>query len=251
MNSEAPLKNIPLSEQVIEIIIQRIKDGTYPPGSQIPPENELAKRFGVSRSTIRKAMGALAARGMVFQKHGVGTFVSNISQITNPLNEAVEFNDLISRFGYQPNVLFPNIQVIHAGEALAESLDLTPGDKILSSEKIFTADDVPVIYVVNSIPVSLIPESLLEKILESPEITEPLYEFFEEHCGKRVEYHVASLKATTVERAGFPELPLDDCEPLLLVEEVAYNVDELPLWHSKEYFPQNNQISFDVVRIRN
>ncbi len=251
MDVDAPLKNTPLSEQVIEIIVKRIKDGTYPPGSQIPPENELANSFDVSRSTIRKAMSALAGRGMVVQKHGVGTFVSNISQINNPLNEAVEFNDLISRFGFKPEVLFPSVELDQVDEQLAESLQISPGDKILRSKKIFTADDVPVIYVINSIPAFLFPEGLLQQVLESPEITEPLYEFFEEQFGKRIEYHVASLKATTAGRADFPDLPLDDSEPLLLVEEVAYNAEEMALWHSKEYFPQNNQISFNVIRIRN
>jgi len=251
MDADSPLKNIPLSEQVIEIIINRIKDGTYPPGTQIPPENNLAKRFDVSRSTIRKAMSALAARGMVVQKHGVGTFVSNISQINNPLNEAVEFNDLISRFGYEPAVLFPSVGLIEADNELAESLQISPGDKILHSEKIFTADDIPVIYVINSIPAYLFPEGLIEKVLKSPEMTEPLYDFFEVQFNKRIEYHVASLKATTAGQANFPELPLDDCDALLLVEEVAYNVDEMALWHSKEYFPQNNRISFNVIRIRN
>ena len=44
---------------------------------------KLSKKFDVSRSTIRKAMSILSARGLVVQKHGVGTFVSNISKINN------------------------------------------------------------------------------------------------------------------------------------------------------------------------
>lgn len=251
MNIEAPLKNTPLSTQVIEIIIKRIKDGTYPPGSQIPPENDLAQRFDVSRSTIRKAMSALTARGMVVQKHGVGTFVSNISQINNPLNEAVEFNDLISRFGHQPEVLFTHVNLIKANEQLAESLKIKTGEQILRSHKIFTADEIPVIYVVNSIPTSLFPKGLVEKVLATPDITEPLYGFLEDHCRERIEYHIASLKSIIARQADFPDLPLGANEPLLVIEEVAYNVDETALWHSKEYFPQNNLISFNVIRIRN
>lgn len=250
MDVDAPLKNTPLSEQVIEIIIKRIKDGDYPTGSQIPPENELAKRFDVSRSTIRKALSKLAARGILVQKHGVGTFVSNISQITNPLNEAVEFNDLISKSGYEPDVLFPHVELMTAEEEVAEALHIRTGDKILRSDKIFTADGEPVIYVVNSIPVFLFPEGLIDKVLASPEITEPLYEFFEDFCGQRIEYHVASLKATVAGSVDFPDLPLREHEPLLVVEEVAYNHDEIPLWHSREYFPQNDQMSFNVIRMR-
>jgi GntR family transcriptional regulator len=251
MELDIPLKNVPLSEQVLDIINNLIKDGTYQAGSQLPPENDLAKRFNVSRATIRKAMSMLSARGLIVQKHGVGTFVSNISKISNPLNEAVEFNDLISRYGYQPGVIFKKIELINAGTKIASALQISKGEKIIRSEKIFTADEVPVIYAVNSINACLFSDDLVTEVLKSPDITEPLYDFFENRVGKRIEYHIASLSATSAQEANFSDLSVEDSVTLLAIEETAYDKDEVALWHSLEYFPQNGQMSFNIIRIRN
>lgn len=47
------------------------------PGDRLPPENELADRFGVNRHTIRRAVNELVVAGMLERQHGVGIFVTN------------------------------------------------------------------------------------------------------------------------------------------------------------------------------
>ncbi|PTM40964.1 FadR/GntR family transcriptional regulator [Bosea sp. 124] len=68
----------PLSrlETVLEHIKQRIADGSLKPGSQLPPEIELARELGLSRTPVREAVKVLAAAGILVVKHGHGTFVS-------------------------------------------------------------------------------------------------------------------------------------------------------------------------------
>ena len=51
-----------LADQVLRILIDRIKDGAYPPNSQFPPENELIEEFNVSRATLRSAFSKLEAK---------------------------------------------------------------------------------------------------------------------------------------------------------------------------------------------
>jgi GntR family transcriptional regulator len=53
-----------------------IVDGQYPPGTLLPPEPELAARFGASRSLVNRAMQALAAEGVVRARQGRGTVVT-------------------------------------------------------------------------------------------------------------------------------------------------------------------------------
>ncbi|WP_298196559.1 FadR/GntR family transcriptional regulator [Novosphingobium sp.] len=52
-----------------------IEEGTFPPGSRLPGERELAERFGVSRVTIREAEIALQAVGRIEIKTGSGVYV--------------------------------------------------------------------------------------------------------------------------------------------------------------------------------
>jgi GntR family transcriptional regulator, transcriptional repressor for pyruvate dehydrogenase complex len=81
-----PTTNIPayqavaqsrLYEQIVEQIERSILDGQLKPGDQLPPERELADRFGVSRTAVREAMKALREKGLVESQHGRGTFVTD------------------------------------------------------------------------------------------------------------------------------------------------------------------------------
>ncbi|MFT7058622.1 MAG: GntR family transcriptional regulator [Pseudorhodobacter sp.] len=66
----------PLHEQVGERIIERIVDGTWPEGFVLPPEQELARQLGVSEGTIRRAMQALTADGLLMRRRRTGTVVT-------------------------------------------------------------------------------------------------------------------------------------------------------------------------------
>lgn len=54
----------------------RVGSGELAPGSQLPPERELAEEYGVAYATVRRAMQVLRERGVVVTLHGRGTFVS-------------------------------------------------------------------------------------------------------------------------------------------------------------------------------
>jgi DNA-binding GntR family transcriptional regulator len=60
-------------EHVIAEITQRIENGTYPPGSQLPLDADLRREFAVSQMTIRTAMERL--RHLVESAPGKGRFV--------------------------------------------------------------------------------------------------------------------------------------------------------------------------------
>jgi GntR family transcriptional regulator len=65
----------PLYRQVFVMLRQRIVDRVYAPGEQLLREDGLAAEFGVSRATIRQAIGELVRQGLVDRKQGRGTFV--------------------------------------------------------------------------------------------------------------------------------------------------------------------------------
>ncbi|SDO43462.1 DNA-binding transcriptional regulator, FadR family [Rhodoferax sp. OV413] len=64
-----------LYELVAERLKQSIQDGSYPPGSRLPAERDLATTLGVGRATVREAMGELVNQGVVQTKPNSGSFV--------------------------------------------------------------------------------------------------------------------------------------------------------------------------------
>jgi GntR family transcriptional repressor for pyruvate dehydrogenase complex len=60
-----PTRQQPLYSQVVEQIRQLIKDGELMPGDQLLPERELAEQLGVSRTSVRQALGVLEGMGVI------------------------------------------------------------------------------------------------------------------------------------------------------------------------------------------
>lgn len=76
VNSIGSRDRRPLYIQAIAELTKMIENGELPIGSQLPPEGELADLLGISRSTLREALGHLETYGMVSRQQGRGTFVS-------------------------------------------------------------------------------------------------------------------------------------------------------------------------------
>ncbi|MCD7852476.1 MAG: GntR family transcriptional regulator, partial [Oscillospiraceae bacterium] len=76
MNTLSMDSDIPLYSQLVSIVKRNISAGTLSPGDLLPSESELCKTFGISRSTVRQAIGALESEGLVVRKQGRGTFVA-------------------------------------------------------------------------------------------------------------------------------------------------------------------------------
>lgn len=66
-----------LYEQIVQQIEESIVKGALKPGDQLPPERELALRFGVSRTAVREAVKALREKGLVEAFSGRGTFITD------------------------------------------------------------------------------------------------------------------------------------------------------------------------------
>ena len=74
-----------LFKDIYADLAQRINNGGYPPGSTLPNEAELQKKYDVSRTTIRKAVNKLVAENKVVRKKGSGLFVAPIISKQNIL----------------------------------------------------------------------------------------------------------------------------------------------------------------------
>src|SRR3954468_10699675 len=71
-----------LSDKVTEAIIETIASNKLKPGDTLPPERELGKQFGVSRTVIREAVRALAAKGMLEVRSGSGVRIIAVDEKT-------------------------------------------------------------------------------------------------------------------------------------------------------------------------
>ncbi len=79
---------------VLEKMQRLIDDGEYPAGGRLPPERELAERFGVSRPTIREAIIALETLNLVEVKTGSGVYVLDTKRSRNGIDITISAFEL-------------------------------------------------------------------------------------------------------------------------------------------------------------
>ena len=66
----------PTMDELLDALRKKIKNGTYPPGSQLPSGRALAAEYDVSQSTISRAVATLRQQGVLVGRPGRGVFVA-------------------------------------------------------------------------------------------------------------------------------------------------------------------------------
>ncbi|OFW64961.1 MAG: hypothetical protein A2Y74_09815 [Actinobacteria bacterium RBG_13_63_9] len=245
-----PVRQAPLADQVLDHLTERIGRGVYLPNSRLPGEIELASELSVSRATVRRAMDLLVARGVVHRRQGIGTFVAAPHGIPNPLQQFIDFRYIIRDAGLEPGLVHLGAWFEDADSRLAAILEVSPGDKVLTVKKIFTADGEPVVYCLNHIPAWVVGHIRPKDAVLAQNYTEPILEFFNDKCGQRLDYYISSLRSEIAENCSFPEISaaLEAHTAILVVDEVGYNSDDRPVHHSIEFHPAN-RMSFKLIRL--
>lgn len=78
-----------LIDQVIEQLREQITTGSWPIGSRIPTEAELAQLTGTSRNTVREAVQSLVHAGLLERRQGSGTYVLAASELAGAVSRRV------------------------------------------------------------------------------------------------------------------------------------------------------------------
>ncbi|WP_181699993.1 phosphonate metabolism transcriptional regulator PhnF [Chthonobacter albigriseus] len=134
---------ISLWRQIAEQIKSDIAGGVHAPGDRLPPEAELATRFGVNRHTLRRAMAALSADGVVRVDQGRGTFVE-AGRLAYPIRRRTRFSEIVSAQAREPAGRMIAHSLDEADVALAERLGVPVGALLHKVDTLSVADGVPI-----------------------------------------------------------------------------------------------------------
>ncbi|GGI09790.1 GntR family transcriptional regulator [Egicoccus halophilus] len=85
-----PLLRAPLYEAIAERLLSHVVQSDLREGDKLPGERELARRLGVSRTTVRQAIVALQTQGIVEVRHGGGTFLRRLDPTSGPLAKVLD-----------------------------------------------------------------------------------------------------------------------------------------------------------------
>lgn len=147
-----PASPVPLYFQIAESLEEAIEHGSLEPGGRLDNEIALAKQFGVSRPTIRKAIAMLANQGLVVRRRGSGTVV-----VPHPVKRRSGYSSLfddLKSAGRQPTTQVLSIRDLSAPPNVAQMLGLADGQTVTSIERLRFADGSPLAIMHNYLPLS-------------------------------------------------------------------------------------------------
>lgn len=145
-----PTSPVPLYHQIADQLQKAIETGRLNKGDFLPSEVDLAERWSVSRPTARRAIQQLVDHGMLVRKRGVGTQVV-ASHVRRGVRLSSLYDDLANS-GRQPSTLVVHLGTVEADEEVAQHLELEPGTRVMSIERIRYADDRPLAIMHNWVP---------------------------------------------------------------------------------------------------
>lgn len=205
----------PAYRKVYRALKEKITQKVYNVGDTLPPEPELEKQFGFSRTTIRKAIDMLAREGYISVRQGSGTRVLSRKAVQN-LNAFSSISESIAAKGAEVGLKSCYISTETADETLAALLQLETGEPVVCIHRIKTANGTPICITKNYIPECYVPDmDLNEKI-------PMLYRFLKEKYGI---VYTASKDTISACNATFEQACLLEVEPksaLLHVQRLCY-----------------------------
>jgi GntR family transcriptional regulator len=207
----------PLYIQISNELKEEIKNGDFKDNDKLPPLKELTEIMSVSRSTIREAIGILERDGLVKRMQGIGTLITR-SQI-NGMERLKSFTESINEQNMVPGTSYKNLRWEKADQTLADILNIEKGTKVAVIERTRTGDGQPMIYSIDKLPVSVIPEDF-----ELADLEESLFNYLRESCGIEPEFSQLNVRAAGVEKDIAERLELKPGAPVLSAEETYFNI---------------------------
>lgn len=170
----------PLYSLIASQMEELITAGRWSEGDRLPAERQLCGDFGVSRATLRQALGELEERGLITRHQGRGTFVTQ-PRLQLPIVGVFSIRDAMEAYGMSMSTRVVRVEVIEASRQLASDLACLPGEKVVFIERLRLGDGEPMVLDTAHLRADLFPG------LESLDLeNRSLYDILEREYGRSV-----------------------------------------------------------------
>jgi len=214
---------VALWRQVADGIERGIADGRFSAGEKLPGEMEIAETYRVNRHTVRRALAALAERGLVRAERGSGTYVE-APRLAYPLRSRTRFSEIVGAGGREPRGQLIEASEEIASRKLARELGLKAGAPLVRIEALRFADRTPICIGTHWLSAERFPDA--GRVYGSVRSMTKLLA----HYGVR-DYRRASTRITAgiVDATDASRLDLALGRPILIVDSTDVDAEGRPL----------------------
>jgi len=228
--SPNPQSAIPLYFQVEQDLATSIATGALAPGSQLPSEEELVQKYGVSRTTVRKAIQELERLELIEIRRGKGTFVRE-AKLVQELTALTGFVEDMVEIGLKPSARLLGTRTLPASEEVARQLRLPIGTEVMQIKRVRLADDSPV-----SLDETYLPRTLGEKVVTDDLEVYPIFSLLEGKYDTPLLEADYRIEAASADPFVAEALGIENKSPILLIERVTYSLEQRPVDFEKLFY---------------
>lgn len=220
---------IPLHHQVYLDLRAALDAGEWRSGDRLPPERELARRYGCSLITVRHALGELAREQRIERTRGRGTFAIQ-PRIDRDFAGGLSFAEEMERRGLQPTTRLLESRIEPAAEAVATALEVATGEPVVYLERLRMADGEPLL-----LEQARLPADRFGGLLALDVERNSLYDLLADRFHTQVVRAREAVEPVLLGAREARVLAVRPRTPALLVEGVAYAADDKPVEFARSY----------------
>lgn len=258
-----PLRRVPLYAQAEKVLEDLLVHRRYRVGDRIPPEAELVRSLGVSRATIRTAVGRLADRGLLVRRQGSGTFLARLPERSDEpgpvgiklgssvaeLGRLETYTSMAERLGIKADSEQLSVETARATRDEADALELPDSGEVTRVSRVLLLDGEAAAWMTDVLPADLIPAKVRECLSSHQMVLDLLLDEGIPVAFSEVEVSAALLHPG--ERAG-TFLGLTQPTAALMLTETMYrdgagSAEDRPVQWSRNYFLPG-RLSLRLVR---
>lgn len=234
--------SIPLYQQLKDILRQQIELGVFHSGRRLPSEEDLCRRYGVSRITIRQALQSLSSEGLLVRGKGRGLIVA-LPKFQKPLSRFSGLAEDMTAYNVQSQPKLLEAKVVVPSAKISGSLGLGPSEGVFRLTRLWLADKQPVAFKIHYVPERFCPE------IGSCLADQPLYRVMEARYNILVTSARQVIEVTVASSFEANLLQVEAGSPVILWEGVAFSQDGRAVEYFRSlYRPDRFRFSFTSQR---
>lgn len=212
--------------EVVDYILNKIKDDGLLPGEKLDTEISIAKNIGITRATVREATRILIEQQRIYRVKGSGLFVGSIgiSNQSGRFHALSPFDYQAQKHGHKGVRKIISVSIMKVPSAdMAQALRIKNSDQVYKILRLMCFDDIPVALEHIYLPVNLFSSMEFSKL----EISK--YSYIEELTGKKVQLrdqNLTALNLTDPEMIAL--LKLTENDAVIQINETVFLDDGVP-----------------------
>lgn len=233
-------KGIPRHTQISQWLRDQIDNGAFKAEEKLPSENELSKKFDVSRVTIRRALQSLENEEIIYRCQGLGSFVSD-NRTSHNLIRLTDFSEDMAKAGLEATSKVLDFTTVNAPAWLAKLLGIEEDTKVIRVDRLRLGDGQPIAFDSTWLPI------LYGQLLEEKELSETtIYKILEEKYEIVINRGCYRISAEISDSYLSKTLDIPEQSPLLLIDRISYTIGDKPVYYQKRYY-RSDKVTYEMT----